>query len=99
MLPKTIRREWLQELTAQTQLNTSEVKALYARFRRLAPSGYLLPEQFKQTMGVLGLSDDPFLAEHMFRVSGPTDGRAELQSWGGPEASVKLRHGSWEMCR
>eukprot|EP00435_Cladocopium_sp_Y103_P010381 s2312_g2.t1 len=68
VLPKTIRREWLQELTAQTQLNTSEVKALYARFRRLAPSGYLLPEQFKQTMGVLGLSDDPFLAEHMFRV-------------------------------
>lgn len=68
MLPKTIRREWLQELTAQTQLNISEVKALYARFRRLAPCGYLLPEQFKQTMGVLGLSDDPFLAEHMFRV-------------------------------
>eukprot|EP00434_Breviolum_minutum_P013992 symbB.v1.2.012340.t1/scaffold826.1/size159518/7 len=68
VLPKSIRREWLQELTAQTQLNASEVKALYARFRRLAPAGYLLPEQFKQTMGVLGLSDDPFLAEHMFRV-------------------------------
>lgn len=25
MLPKSIRREWLQELTAQTQLNASEV--------------------------------------------------------------------------
>ena len=67
-LPKSIRRDWLEDLTSQTQLNAVEVKALYARFRRLAPDGYLLPEQFKQTLGVLGLSDDTTLPEHMFQV-------------------------------
>jgi hypothetical protein len=28
----------------------------------------LLPDQFKQTMGVLGLTDDPFLPDRMFRI-------------------------------
>ncbi|CAJ1342571.1 unnamed protein product, partial [Effrenium voratum] len=67
-LPKNIRREWIEELTLQTSLNASEVKALYARFRRLAPNGFLLPQQFQRTMGTLELSDDAFLPEHMFRV-------------------------------
>ncbi|CAE7754353.1 ncsA, partial [Symbiodinium pilosum] len=42
--------------------------ALYARFRRLAPSGYLLQQQFQQTMGVMGLTDDHFLVDRMFHV-------------------------------
>lgn len=67
-LPKSIRRDWLEELTSTTKLSTSEVKALYARFRKLAPNGSLLPDQFKQTMGVLGLSDDTFLTDRMFGV-------------------------------
>jgi len=67
-LPKKIRGEHLEDLALQTRLKPAEVKALYARFRRLAPAGYLLPEQFKQTMGALGLSDDPFLPDRMFRV-------------------------------
>ncbi|CAE8743074.1 unnamed protein product, partial [Polarella glacialis] len=67
-LPKTIKPALLQSITAQTKLNDKEVKALYARFRRLAPSGCLLPEQFRQTMGVLGLTDDSFLPDRLFLV-------------------------------
>lgn len=52
----------------KTKLKPDEVKALYARFRRLAPSGYLLPDQFKQTLGVIGLTDDPFLPNRLFKV-------------------------------
>ncbi|CAE7467355.1 unnamed protein product [Symbiodinium natans] len=44
------------------------MQALYARFRRLAPSGYLLQQQFQQTMGVMGLTDDHFLVDRMFQV-------------------------------
>jgi len=67
-LPKSIRRDWLEELTSTTKLSPSEVKALYARFRKLDPNGFLLPDQFRQTMGVLGLSDDTFLTDRMFAV-------------------------------
>jgi len=58
----------LEELASGTKLKPQEVKALYARFRRLAPSGYLLPDKFKQTMGVMGLTDDNFIAERLFQV-------------------------------
>lgn len=68
LLPKKIKREKLEVLTTATGLKPKEVKALYARFRRLAPTGYLLPDQFKQTLGVIGLTDDPFLPDRMFRV-------------------------------
>eukprot|EP00929_Paragymnodinium_shiwhaense_P107555 TRINITY_DN7370_c1_g1_i1.p1 TRINITY_DN7370_c1_g1~~TRINITY_DN7370_c1_g1_i1.p1 ORF type:complete len:1049 (+),score=270.21 TRINITY_DN7370_c1_g1_i1:126-3272(+) len=67
-LPKRLRRDLLEELTGRTKLTAKEVQALYARFRRLAPRGYLMPEQFKQTMGVIGLTDDPFLPDRMFHV-------------------------------
>lgn len=67
-LPKTIKREALEELTLKTKLKPAEVKALYRRFRLLAPSGYMLPDQFRETMGVLGLTDDPFLPDRMFIV-------------------------------
>jgi Ca2+-binding EF-hand superfamily protein len=67
-LPKKIRREVLDELTAGTKLKDKEVKALYSRFRRLAPDGYLMPEGFRQTMGAIGLTDDSFLPERMFQV-------------------------------
>ncbi|CAE7561553.1 ncsA, partial [Symbiodinium necroappetens] len=55
-------------MTSTTRLQAAEVKALYARFRRLAPSGYLLQQQFQQTMGVMGLTDDHFLVDRMFQV-------------------------------
>lgn len=67
-LPKKIRKDLLEDLTGNTKLTGKEVKALYARFRRMAPAGFLLPEQFKQTMGVIGLTDDPFLPDRMFQV-------------------------------
>eukprot|EP00929_Paragymnodinium_shiwhaense_P107559 TRINITY_DN7370_c1_g2_i2.p1 TRINITY_DN7370_c1_g2~~TRINITY_DN7370_c1_g2_i2.p1 ORF type:complete len:856 (+),score=195.15 TRINITY_DN7370_c1_g2_i2:82-2649(+) len=67
-LPKKIRRDALEELTARTKLKAPEVKALYARFRRLCPNGTMLPEQFKQTMGIIGLTEDSFLPDRMFQV-------------------------------
>lgn len=67
-LPARIRKETLEEMTSMTKLSPAEVKTLYARFRRLAPSGYLGSEQFRQTMGVLGLTDDHFISDRMFRV-------------------------------
>lgn len=68
-LPKKIKKEVLEELTEKTMLKPKEIKALYRRFRLLArESGYLFPEQFRQTMGVLGLTDDPFLPDRMFLV-------------------------------
>eukprot|EP00931_Biecheleriopsis_adriatica_P056529 TRINITY_DN33497_c0_g1_i1.p1 TRINITY_DN33497_c0_g1~~TRINITY_DN33497_c0_g1_i1.p1 ORF type:complete len:819 (-),score=162.72 TRINITY_DN33497_c0_g1_i1:30-2486(-) len=67
-LPKAIRRDWLEDLTTRTKLKEHEVKALYARFRKLAPNGFLQPEKFRQTLGVLGLSDDTFLPDRMFHV-------------------------------
>eukprot|EP00927_Polykrikos_kofoidii_P042640 TRINITY_DN36677_c0_g1_i1.p1 TRINITY_DN36677_c0_g1~~TRINITY_DN36677_c0_g1_i1.p1 ORF type:complete len:898 (-),score=133.29 TRINITY_DN36677_c0_g1_i1:105-2621(-) len=45
-----------------------EVKALYSRYRRLAPRGYLRPSEFRETLGILGLSEDPFLPDRMFSV-------------------------------
>lgn len=67
-LPKRIRKETLEEMASKTKLTPAEVKTLYARFRRLAPSGYLGSDQFRQTMGVLGLTDDHFISDRMFRV-------------------------------
>ncbi|CAJ1458161.1 unnamed protein product [Effrenium voratum] len=68
VLPKRIRKDVLESMTSNTSLTAAEVKALYERFRRLAPSGYLMRQQFQQTMGVMGLTDDHFLADRMFEV-------------------------------
>lgn len=68
VLPKQIKGDALEALTKETKLTAKEVKALYRRFRLLAPSGYLLPDQFRRTMGVLGLTDDSFLPDRMFLV-------------------------------
>lgn len=68
VLPKTIKGDALEALTKDTKLTAKEVRALYRRFRLMAPSGYLLPEQFRRTMGVLGLTDDSFLPDRMFLV-------------------------------
>jgi Ca2+-binding EF-hand superfamily protein len=67
-LPKKISPELLLEITAQTRLKEKEVKALYARFRKISPNGFLLPEGFKKTMGAIGLSGDDFLPDRMFAV-------------------------------
>ena len=37
-------------------------------FMLLTCAGYLLKQQFQQTMGVMGLTDDHFLADRMFEV-------------------------------
>ena len=36
----------------------------------MALKGYLQQQQFQQTMGVMGLTDDHFLADRMFEVCG-----------------------------
>eukprot|EP00435_Cladocopium_sp_Y103_P069213 s209_g32.t3 len=72
----------LWTMTSSTSLTAAEVKALYARFRRLAPSGYLLKQQFQQTMGVMGLTDDHFLADRMFEVfDSNQDGRLSFEEF------------------
>jgi len=68
LVPRRIRRAELEELTSKTRLSPAEVRALYARFRRLAPTGHLLPDEFKQSMGVLGFTEDSFLPDRMFQV-------------------------------
>jgi len=67
-IKKKLGRDEVEDIARKTHLSEAEVKALYARYRRLAPSGKLLPEQFKQTMGVLGLTDDSFLPDRMFHI-------------------------------
>lgn len=68
-LPKKIERPLLEKLVGKTKLKSTEVKALYRRFRLLCGRNeYLKPDQFRQTMGVLGLTDDPFIPDRMFRV-------------------------------
>lgn len=82
LLPKRIQPQLLEELTRNTTLNPAEVKALYSRFRKLAPDGFLQPEQFRQTMGVLGLSDDSFLPDRMFHVFDSSgDGRLSFKEF------------------
>lgn len=81
-LPKRIKKDALETMTSSTSLTAAEVKALYARFRRLAPSGYLLKQQFQQTMGVMGLTDDHFLADRMFEVfDSNQDGRLSFEEF------------------
>jgi len=67
-IKKKLGRDEVEDIARKTHLSEAEVRALYARYRRLAPSGKLLPEQFKQTMGVLGLTDDSFLPDRMFHI-------------------------------
>ena len=50
------------------RLNKQEVVALLARFKRIAPDRKLLAEQFRQTMGMLGLIDNDYLPLRMFAV-------------------------------
>jgi len=67
-LPARLPREQLEELCEKTKLTQKEVRALYSRFRRLAPNGVLTKEQFRQTMGVLGVTGDTFIPDRMFKV-------------------------------
>jgi len=67
-LPKEIHSAMLEEVVGTTRLSVDEVRTLYARFRRLAPSGNLTPSEFKQSMGLVGSAEDAFLPNRLFSV-------------------------------
>lgn len=55
-------------LQEQPNLKKKEVFALISRFRRIAPDEKMKPEQFRQTLGMLGLIDNDYLPQRMFSV-------------------------------
>lgn len=58
----------LVELQKTTRLNSKELRELYTRFRRIAPQGELDVQGFRATLGMLGMLDDTFLADRMFKA-------------------------------
>jgi 1-phosphatidylinositol-4-phosphate 5-kinase len=58
----------LKALAKSTGLSLSEVEALYARFRKIAPRGTLNQDQFRSTLGMLGMIPDDYLPNRMFAV-------------------------------
>lgn len=66
--PLAASSDVIAKLTQDTRLSEEEVGALYARFRRIAPDGMMDFDQFRRTMGMLGLTPDDFLPQRMFSV-------------------------------
>lgn len=58
----------MQTLVAQTGLNLKEIKALKERFEKIAPKGSMSEEQFKQTLGMLGMTPNDYIPNRMFSV-------------------------------
>eukprot|EP00392_Amoebophrya_sp_AT5.2_P004874 g4883.t1 len=77
-LPQKLQADERRELALSTNLSEQEVDALYARFRRVAaPNTTMSREQFRGTLGILGMAQSNYLADALYRVF--TDGnRGEL---------------------
>ena len=58
----------VSELAVATGLSAKEVVAMHARFSKIAPRGYMTKEQFKQTLGMLGMTPNDYLPHRMFSV-------------------------------
>jgi len=68
-LKRRLNKQELAELATVTRLNETEVKALYARFRRVtSPDTVMTFQQFRTTLGIIGESSGTWLPEAMFRV-------------------------------
>jgi len=69
LLKRRLNRAELNELSTKTRLHEREVKALYARFRRVtSPETAMTFQQFRNTLGIIGESSGTWLPEAMFRV-------------------------------
>ncbi len=61
-LPRRLRADERALLVAETNLNDKEVDALYSRFRKVAaPNATMTLEQFRGSLGILGLTENNFL--------------------------------------
>ena len=58
----------MQTLSSQTGLNMKEIKALKERFDKIAPRGSMSEDQFKQTLGMLGMTPNDYIPNRMFSV-------------------------------
>ncbi|CBZ53314.1 Phosphatidylinositol-4-phosphate 5-kinase family protein, related [Neospora caninum Liverpool] len=67
-LPVKMERAVLEDILTKTNLGPKEIKDLYNRFRRIAPDGSLPFSRFCDTLGVLGMVDETFLAERLFNA-------------------------------
>ncbi|KEP60563.1 UNVERIFIED_CONTAM: phosphatidylinositol-4-phosphate 5-kinase [Hammondia hammondi] len=67
-LPAKMERTLLEDILTKTNLGPKEIKDLYNRFRKIAPDGSLPFSRFCDTLGVLGMVDETFLAERLFNA-------------------------------
>ena len=58
----------IPELAQRTGLSAKEVRALQERFFKIAPRGYMTREQFRSTLGMLGMTPNDYLPNRMFAV-------------------------------
>ena len=56
----------LERLSKSTGLGSKEVHALYDRFRKVAPRGFMTKTQFKQSLGLLGMLPNDYIPNRMF---------------------------------
>ncbi|EDO06697.1 Phosphatidylinositol-4-phosphate 5-Kinase family protein [Babesia bovis T2Bo] len=64
-LPVRVPVEYIVELKRELECSVDDVKAIYGRFRHVAPSGQLTLYQFQDTLGLLG-TIGTILAESLF---------------------------------
>ncbi|CAD7955613.1 unnamed protein product, partial [Amoebophrya sp. A120] len=68
-LPAKMDLKEKQELASTSNLSEQEVEALYARFRRVAcPNKTMTIQQFRGTLGILGMSQNNYLPDALYRV-------------------------------
>ena len=58
----------IESLSTETGLTVKEVQALRDRFSKIAPRSYMSREQFKQTLGMLGMTPNDYIPNRMFSV-------------------------------
>lgn len=57
-----------EEMATQTGLSVKEVRALEERFFKIAPRGFMTKEQFRSTLGMLGMTPNDYIPNRMFSV-------------------------------
>lgn len=58
----------MEALSSETGLSVKEVHALRDRFTKIAPRGFMSQEQFKHTLGMLGMTPNDYIPSRMFSV-------------------------------